>query len=144
MAQTIEPVHAAEAVSMVVGSSIDRFGRERLSISLTVSTGVPSARVQCVACSGVYETWRASFRQGRVGIFLAIGLSAWALNLVPGIQQHGMGTGPPERRKNWNHSSCHQRWHTHRVQNRVLALTGFVITSANFRVIRYTTDQGQT
>ncbi len=26
----------------------------------------------------------------------------------------------------------------------VLALTGFVITSANFRVIRYTTDQGQT
>ena len=26
----------------------------------------------------------------------------------------------------------------------VLALTGFVMTSANFRVIRYTTDQGQT
>jgi hypothetical protein len=42
MAQTIEQVHAAEAVSMVVGSSIDRFGRERLSISLTVSTGVKS------------------------------------------------------------------------------------------------------
>ncbi len=55
------------------------------------------------------------------------------------------GHGPPrERRKNWNHSSCHQRWHTHRVQNCVLTLTGFVITSANFRVIRYTTDQEQT
>ncbi len=77
-----------------MGSSIDGFGRECLLISLTVSTGVPSARVQCVDCSGVYKAWRASFRQGRVGIFLAIGTLGLGVKARPWDTTTRNGHGP--------------------------------------------------